>query len=85
MRRLVQQVWNRGTSFQSVRAKLNDDSEATLKKLKDALTKDPRVQVAVKREPRVLRRTAEADVDAHQRRGLGVRGHDGARGDCSPR
>jgi putative ABC transport system permease protein len=49
--RLVQQVWNRGTSFQSVRVRLTDDSEATLKKLKDTLTKDPRVQVAVTREP----------------------------------
>jgi putative ABC transport system permease protein len=49
--RLVQQVWKRGASFQSVRARLTDDSEATLKKLKDTLTKDPRVQVAVKREP----------------------------------
>jgi putative ABC transport system permease protein len=49
--RLVQQVWKRGSSFQSVRARLTDDSEATLKKLKDTLTKDPRVQVAVKREP----------------------------------
>ena len=33
------------SSFQSVRAKLTDDSEATLKTLKDSLTKDPRVQV----------------------------------------
>ncbi|MBC8027189.1 MAG: FtsX-like permease family protein [Steroidobacteraceae bacterium] len=49
--RLVQQVWNRGTSYQSVRVKLNDDSDATLKSLKDSLTKDPRVQVAVTREP----------------------------------
>jgi putative ABC transport system permease protein len=49
--RLVQQVWNRGTSFQSVRVKLTDDSDATLKQLKDSLTKDPRVQVAVTREP----------------------------------
>jgi putative ABC transport system permease protein len=49
--RLVQQVWNRGTSYQSVRVKLTDDSTATLKTLKDSLTKDPRVQVAVTREP----------------------------------
>jgi putative ABC transport system permease protein len=49
--RLVQQVWNRGTSYQSVRVKLNDDSDTTLKTLKDSLTKDPRVQVAVTREP----------------------------------
>jgi putative ABC transport system permease protein len=48
---LVQQVWKRGTSFQSVRARLTDDSEATFKKLKDSLTKDPRVQVSVQREP----------------------------------
>jgi putative ABC transport system permease protein len=34
-----------------VRARLTDDSEATLKKLKDSLTKDPRVQVAITREP----------------------------------
>jgi putative ABC transport system permease protein len=49
--RLVQQVWNRGSSYQSVRARLTDESEATLKKFKDALTKDPRLQVAIQREP----------------------------------
>jgi putative ABC transport system permease protein len=49
--RLVQQVWNRGSSFQSVRARLTDESEATFKKFKDALTKDPQLQVDVKREP----------------------------------
>jgi putative ABC transport system permease protein len=49
--RLVQQIWNRGTSFQSVRARLADASDATLKKFKDSLTKDPRVQVAIQREP----------------------------------
>jgi putative ABC transport system permease protein len=48
---LVQQVWNRGASYQSVRAKLTDESEATFKKFKDALTKDPQLQVDVKREP----------------------------------
>jgi putative ABC transport system permease protein len=53
--RLVQQVWNRGTSYQSVRVRLNDDSDATLKTLKDSLTKDPRVQVAVTREPEFYR------------------------------
>ncbi|HEY6123052.1 MAG TPA: FtsX-like permease family protein [Steroidobacteraceae bacterium] len=49
--RLVQQVWNRGTSFQSVRVRLTDDSDATLKKLKDELTKNPQLQVSVTREP----------------------------------
>jgi len=49
--RLVQQVWGRGASFQSIRARLADDSEATLTKIKDSLTKDPRVQVSIKREP----------------------------------
>jgi putative ABC transport system permease protein len=49
--RLVQQVWNRGSSFQSVRARLTDESDATLKTFKDSLTKDPRVQVAIQREP----------------------------------
>jgi len=49
--RLVQQVWKRGQSFQSVRARLTDESDATLKNLKDTLTKDPRVQVAIQREP----------------------------------
>jgi putative ABC transport system permease protein len=49
--RLVQQVWKRGQSFQSVRARLTDESDATLKKLKDSLTKDPRVQLAIQREP----------------------------------
>lgn len=48
---LVQQVWNRGTSFQSVRVRLTDESEATLKKFKDTLTKDPRIQVSIQREP----------------------------------
>ncbi len=48
---LVQQVWNRGTSFQSVRVRLTDESEATLKKFKDTLTKDPRLQVSIQREP----------------------------------
>ncbi len=48
---LVQQVWKRGSSYQSVRARLTDDSDATFKKFKDALTKDPRLQVDVKREP----------------------------------
>jgi putative ABC transport system permease protein len=49
--RLVQSVWNRGTSFQSVRVKLADASDATLRTFKDSLTKDPRVQVAIQREP----------------------------------
>jgi putative ABC transport system permease protein len=49
--RLVQQVWNRGTSFQSVRVRLTDESDATLKKLKDELTKNPQLQVSVTREP----------------------------------
>lgn len=49
--KLVQQVWNRGTSVQSVRVRLTDESDATLQKFKDALTKDPRVQVAINREP----------------------------------
>lgn len=49
--RLVQQVWNRGTSFQSVRVRLTDESDATFKKLKDTLTKNPQLQVAVTREP----------------------------------
>lgn len=48
---LVQQVWNRGSSFQSVRARLTDETESTFKKFKDALTKDPQLQVDVKREP----------------------------------
>jgi len=49
--KLVQQVWNRGSSYQSVRARLTDESEATFKKLKDALTKDPRLQISIQREP----------------------------------
>jgi len=48
---LVQQVWNRGASYQSVRARLTDESEATFKKFKDSLTKNPQLQVDVKREP----------------------------------
>jgi putative ABC transport system permease protein len=46
--RVVQQGWRRGNSFQSIRVKL--ESAATLKTLKDALTKDPRVRVDVKSE-----------------------------------
>jgi putative ABC transport system permease protein len=46
--RVVQQAWRRGNSFQSIRARLA--SEADLKKLKDALTKDPRVRVGVQTE-----------------------------------
>ena len=49
--RLVQQVWNRGSSFQSVRARLNDETEGTFKTLKDSLTKNPQLQVSVQREP----------------------------------
>jgi len=46
--RVVQQAWRRGNSFQSIRAKLNDP--ASLKTLKDALSKDPRVRVGVQTE-----------------------------------
>ncbi|HTU65591.1 MAG TPA: FtsX-like permease family protein [Steroidobacteraceae bacterium] len=46
--RVVQQAWRRGNSFQSLRAKL--ESPAAIKKLKDALTKDPRVRVGVQTE-----------------------------------
>ena len=46
--RIVQQAWRRGNSFQSIRAKLND--AASLKTLKDALSKDPRVRVGVQTE-----------------------------------
>jgi len=46
--RVVQQAWRRGNSFQSIRAKLND--AASLKTLKDALSKDPRVRVGVQTE-----------------------------------
>ena len=56
--RLVQQVWNRGTSFQSVRVRLTDESDATFKKLKDTLTKDPQLQVAVPARAAVLRGAA---------------------------
>jgi putative ABC transport system permease protein len=48
---LVQQVWKRGASYQSVRARLTDDSDATFNKFKDSLTKNPQLQVDVKREP----------------------------------
>lgn len=46
--RVVQQAWRRGNSFQSIRAKLND--AASLKTLKDALSRDPRVRVGVQTE-----------------------------------
>jgi putative ABC transport system permease protein len=48
---LVQQVWKRGASYQSVRARLTDDSDATFNKFKDSLTKNPQLQVDVKSEP----------------------------------
>jgi len=45
---IVQQAWRRGNSFQSVRVKLNNTE--SLKTLKDALSKDPRVRVGVQTE-----------------------------------
>ena len=49
--KLVQQVWNRGSSYQSVRARLTDECAATFNQFKDALTTNPQLQVDVKREP----------------------------------
>src|SRR4051812_35089151 len=46
--RVVQQAWRRGNSFQSIRVKLQ--SPDSLKTLRDALTKDPRVRVGVQSE-----------------------------------
>jgi putative ABC transport system permease protein len=46
--RVVQQAWRRGNSFQSIRVRLNNPE--SLKTLKDALTKDPRVRVGVQTE-----------------------------------
>jgi putative ABC transport system permease protein len=45
---IVQQAWRRGNSFQSIRVKLNNSE--SLKTLKDALSKDPRVRVGVQSE-----------------------------------
>ena len=45
---IVQQAWHRGNSFQSIRVKLKD--AASLKTLKDNLSKDPRVRVGVQTE-----------------------------------
>jgi putative ABC transport system permease protein len=45
---IVQQAWRRGNSFQSIRVKLNNPE--SLKTLKDALSKDPRVRVGVQSE-----------------------------------
>ena len=45
---IVQQAWHRGNSFQSIRVKLKD--AASLKTLKDNLSKDPRVRVGVQSE-----------------------------------
>src|SRR6187455_1758096 len=45
---IVQQSWRRGNSFQSIRVKLNNTE--SLKTLKDALSKDPRVRVGVQTE-----------------------------------
>jgi putative ABC transport system permease protein len=68
--RLVQQVWNRGSSYQTVRARLTDESEATFKKLKDALTKDPRLQVAIQREPQFY--AEQQEIMSTLIRGAGV-------------
>jgi putative ABC transport system permease protein len=46
--RVVQQAWRRGNSFQSIRVKLQGPE--SLKTLKDALSKDPRVRVGVQSE-----------------------------------
>jgi len=45
---IVQQAWRRGNSFQSIRVKLKNTE--SLKTLKDALSKDPRVRVGVQTE-----------------------------------
>ncbi len=45
---IVQQAWRRGKSFQSIRVKLKNTE--SLKTLKDALSKDPRVRVGVQTE-----------------------------------
>jgi len=45
---IVQQAWRRGNSFQSIRVKLKNTE--SLKTLKDALSKDPRVRVGVQSE-----------------------------------
>ena len=45
---IVQQEWRRGNSFQSIRVKLKNTE--SLKTLKDALSKDPRVRVGVQTE-----------------------------------
>jgi putative ABC transport system permease protein len=46
--RVVQQAYNRGTSYQSVRVKLQNPS--TFNTFKDALTSDPRLTVSAQRE-----------------------------------
>lgn len=46
--RVLQPVYRRGNSYQSVLARL--DSEGSFQKVKDALTSDPRVNVTVMRE-----------------------------------
>ena len=78
--RLVQQVWNRGTSYQSVRVRLNDASERTFKKLKDTLTKDPRVQVAIQREPQFYAEQQQIMSTLITGRRRDLRDHDGTRG-----
>lgn len=45
---VLQQVWQRGPTVQTVRAKVAEGS--TISRLKDALTKDPRLQVDVNSE-----------------------------------
>ena len=75
--RLVQQVWNRGPDGVVHRGR---DAEATFKKLKDALTKNPRCRSPCHSEPAFYAEQQEVMAHAHQRRGRGFRDHDGARG-----
>lgn len=49
---VLQPAYNRGSFYQSVRARL--DSPASFKKFKDALTADPRLDVQVQRESEYL-------------------------------
>ena len=75
--RVVQQAWRRGNSFQSIRAKLNNP--ASLKTLKDALTKDPRVRVGVQTERAFYADQQKLMSTIINNVGVGARHHDGCR------
>ena len=75
--RLLQGVYRRGNSFQSVLAKL--DSPASFETFKDWLTTNPQLNVQVAARDRLLRRAVDDDDELIRGIGYGDRGPDGHR------